>query len=172
MLSRAEGAHAAPAPSREPSGRLQFLACPGAAIAGASQQKQQRAALLLSIDAFSALEERLGLHDTEQAVLQLLGWVQSRLTPSDQIFRFSPHELAILDSFKDGGRVQAWGEASVDEARKQLFNTAGHEEQLSHPTTAPPCCCRLTLFQRWKGASACTTPNRCSGNYWAGCNRG
>src|SRR3546814_14443114 len=138
MLSRAEGAHAAPAPSREPSGRLQFLACPGAAIAGASQQKQQRAALLLSIDAFSALEERLGLHDTEQAVLQLLGWVQSRLTPNDQIFRFSTHELAVLASFKDGGSVQTWGEAIVDDARKQIFNTAGHEAQLSLTATAHP----------------------------------
>src|SRR3546814_1647302 len=120
MLIRAEAAHAAPAQSAEPSGRLQFFECLGAAIAGASQQKQQRAALLLSIDAFSALEERLGLHDTEQAVLQLLGWVQSRLTPNDQIFRLSTHELAILASFKDGGSVQAWGEAIVDDARKQI----------------------------------------------------
>src|SRR3546814_11638246 len=125
MLIRAEAAHAAPAQSAEPSGRLQFFECLGAAIAGASQQKQQRAALLLSIDAFSALEERLGLHDTEQAVLQLLGWVQSRLTPNDQILRFSTHELATLASFKDGGSVQAWGEAIVADARTTSFNTAG-----------------------------------------------
>src|SRR3546814_16817105 len=110
MLIRAEAAHAAPAQSAEPSGRLQFFECLGAAIAGASQQKQQRAALLLSIDAFSALEERLGLHDTAQAVLQLLGWVQSRLTPNDQIFCFSTHELAVLASFQVGGRVQTLGE--------------------------------------------------------------
>src|SRR3546814_8739461 len=62
----------------------------------------------------------------------------SRLTPNDQIFRFSTHELAILASFKDGGSVQAWGEAIVDDARKQIFNTAGHEAQLSLTATAYP----------------------------------
>src|SRR3546814_11201744 len=55
MLIRAEAAHAAPAQSAEPSGRLQFFECLGAAIAGASQQKQQPPAPLLLIDSFSAL---------------------------------------------------------------------------------------------------------------------
>lgn len=138
MLIRAEAAQAAPAKSAEPSGRLQFFERLGAAIAGASQQKQQRAALLLSVDAFPALEERLGLHDAEQAILQLLEWTQSRLTPNDQIFRFSTHELAVLATFKDGGGVQSWGEAIVDEVRKQIFSTAGHEAQLSLTATAYP----------------------------------
>lgn len=138
MLIRAEAAQAAPAKTAEPSGRLQFFERLGAAIAGANQQKQQRAALLLSVDAYPALEERLGLHDAEQAVLQLLDWAQSRLTPNDQIFRFSTHELAVLATFKDGGNVQSWGEAIVDDARKQIFNTAGHEAQLSLTATAYP----------------------------------
>src|SRR3546814_12218544 len=63
MLIRAEAAHAAPAQSAEPIGRLQFFECLGAAIAGASQQKQQRSALRVSIAAFSALYERLCLHE-------------------------------------------------------------------------------------------------------------
>src|SRR3546814_12741092 len=69
MLIRAEAAHAAPAQSAEPSGRLQFFECLGAAIAGARQKKQKRAALLLSTYACSALEARLGLPEHENAAM-------------------------------------------------------------------------------------------------------
>lgn len=138
MLIRAEAAQTAPGGTSAPSGRLQFFETLGAAIAGAGQQKQQRAALLLAVDAWPAFEERLGLHDAEQAVLELSKWLQSRLQPGDQIFRFSTHELAVLAAFKDGVGVQTWGEAVVEEVRKQIFNTAGHEAQLSLTVTAYP----------------------------------
>lgn len=143
MLIRAEAAQVAPATAAAgaiaaPSGRLQFFEALGAAIAGASQQKEQRAALLLAIDGYPALEERLGLHDAEQAVLQLLDWLKTRLGPGDQVFRFSTSELAVLTTQKDAAAVQQLGEALVREIGKHIFSTAGHEAQLNLTVTAYP----------------------------------
>lgn len=141
MLIQSEGAPVVTtAPAAPASGRLQFFETLGAAIAGAGAQKQQRAALLLSIDGYTALEERIGLHDAEQAVLQLRDWLQGRLQPGDQIFRFSTSELAVLATFKDGASVEPWGEAVVAEIGRQIFSTAGHEAQLSLSVAAYPFC--------------------------------
>ncbi|MGH8445096.1 MAG: EAL domain-containing protein [Solimonas sp.] len=140
MLIRAEAAQVAPtaAVAAGPSGRLQFFENLGAAIAGASQQKQQRAALLIAVDGYATLEEQLGLHDAEQAVLQLLDWVKARLGSSDQIFRFSTHELVALTTQKDAAAIQQWGEALIRDAARQIFNTAGHEAQLALTVAAYP----------------------------------
>lgn len=139
MLIRAEAAQLAPASATAaPSGRLQFFETLAAAIAGAGQQKQQRAALLFTIDAFAALEEQLGLHDVEQAVLQLLAWIKERLGNGDQVFRFSTHELAALTTQKDAAAVQQLGESLVRDVTRQIFNTSGHEAQLSLTVTAYP----------------------------------
>lgn len=123
-----------------PSGRLLFFEELSAAIASARTQQRQRCALLLSIDGYPALEERIGLHDAEQAALQLRGWIQTRLQPGDQIFRFSTHEFAALATFADGAAIQPWGEALVSDVSRQIFSTAAHEAQLSLSAIAYPFC--------------------------------
>jgi len=140
MLIRAEAAQVAPNTAAAPAGRLAFFENLGAAIAGAAQQKQQRAAVLIAVDQYAALEEQLGLHDAEQAVLQLLDWVKSKLGDGDQIFRFSTHELAALVTQKDAAAIQQWGEALIRETGKQIFNTAGHEAHLALTVVAYPFC--------------------------------
>ncbi|WP_028081341.1 EAL domain-containing response regulator [Solimonas soli] len=139
MLIRAEAAQLTPDTAAvAPTGRLPFFENLGAAIAGAAQQKQQRAAVLIAIDHYAALEEQLGLHDAEQAVLQLLDWIKGKLGAGDQVFRFSTHELAALVTQRDAGVIQQWGEALIRETGKQIFNTAGHEAHLALTVVAYP----------------------------------
>lgn len=142
MLIRSEAA--APAAvaggsaAAAPSGRLTYFETLAAAIAGAGQQKGQRAALLCVVDDFAGTEERLGLHDAAQAVEQLQEWLQKRLGPQDQLFRFSTHEIASLVSRESAAEVVEFGEAVVRDVAKQIFNTSGHEAHLSLTVGAYP----------------------------------
>ncbi|SFF42850.1 PAS domain S-box-containing protein [Fontimonas thermophila] len=119
-------------------GRLEFFEALASAIAAASQQKDQRAALLCVVNDFTATEERLGLHDAAEAVEQLQNWLQDRLAPQDQLFRFSTHEIALLLSRNSGAEIIEFGETLAREVGKQIFNTAGHEVQLAVTVAAYP----------------------------------
>ncbi|MFT4045228.1 MAG: EAL domain-containing protein [Solimonas sp.] len=139
MLIRAEAAQVTPnAVAHAANGRLQFFDNLGAAIAGAGQHKQQRAALLMTVDGYTALEDQLGLHDAEQAIVQLLEWIKDKLGDGDQVFRFSTHEIALLVTQKDAGAIQQWGESLTRDVARQIFNTAGHEAPLSLTIAAYP----------------------------------
>jgi PAS domain S-box-containing protein len=141
MLIRSEAAAAAEAQAELPTalgGRLSFFDALAAAISSAGQQKEQRAAMLVAVDDFAGNEERLGLHDAEQAVEQLCTWLRHQLLPGDQCFRFSSGELALLVARPDSAQLQALGEKLVADAARQIFSTAGHEAQLSLTITAYP----------------------------------
>lgn len=118
--------------------RLAFFEALSAAIAGAGQQKEQRAVLLLIVDDFAGTEQRLGLHDAVQAVDQCRDWLQERLKPQDQIFRFSTHEIACLIARPAAAEIVELGEALVRDIARQIFNTAGHEAHLSLTVAAYP----------------------------------
>lgn len=132
MLIRAEAptpAVVAAAPS--PSGRLAFFEALKSAIAGAAQRQGSRSAVLLAVEGFAQLELQLGLHDAEQSVLLLHDWLQQRLGEQGQTFRFSSGELAALVQLPDAASAQPWTEALIADAARQIFNTSGHEAQLS-----------------------------------------
>lgn len=140
MLVRSETSNAAVAVAagKAASGRLEFFEALAASIAGAGQQKAQRAALMLAVDDFVGAEERLGLHDAEQAVEALMDWARTQLLPTDQIFRFSSAEIAVLVSRPESEQVPALGESLAREAPKQIFSASGHEAHLSVTVTGYP----------------------------------
>jgi len=143
MLIRAE-ATAQPAAGgpaaggSQPLGRLAFFDALTAAINGISQQKMPRAALLISVDDFAGLEDRIGLRDAEEAVQQLSDWVRTRLPPQDQLFRFSTGELAAIVNRAAASEFEQLGTLLIKEVIKQIFNTTGHEAHLTLSITAYP----------------------------------
>jgi PAS domain S-box-containing protein len=120
------------------SGRLAFFDAVTAAITGASGQKSARAAFMIEVDDFAGMEERLGFQDAEQAVVQLQDWVRSRLSPADQLFRFSTGELAGIVHRSNGAEIEQLGDFLVKEIAKQIFQTTGHEAHVSLSITAYP----------------------------------
>ncbi|MES0874318.1 EAL domain-containing response regulator [Sinimarinibacterium thermocellulolyticum] len=143
MLIRAErevpaaGAQAQNAPAAD---RLAFFEALSAAIAAAGTGKpnEQRAVLLFVIDDFAGTEQRLGLHDAAEAVEQCQRWLRERLQPTDQLFRFSTHEIACLLQRHSSAEIVELGEALVRDVARQIFNTAGHEAHLSLTVAAYP----------------------------------
>ncbi|HEY0974244.1 MAG TPA: EAL domain-containing protein [Solimonas sp.] len=143
MLIRSEASSSAATAVTAPGapaahGRIAYFEALAASIAGASQQKAHRAALILAIDNFGGAEDRLGLHDAEQAVDALMEWVRSKLLPGEQVFRFSSSELALLIARPESQEVSKFGETLVAEAPKQIFSTASHEAHLPLTVTAYP----------------------------------
>jgi PAS domain S-box-containing protein len=144
MLIRAEAAQpgaaaAAPAAPAAASDRLSFFDALTAAINSATQQqKQPRAAMLIAVDNYEGLEQRIGFHDAEEAMLQLSNWARSQLGAQDQLFRFSTGELAAIVQRGVASEFEQFGELLVKEIAKQVINTAGHEAHLSLTVTAYP----------------------------------
>lgn len=120
------------------------------AIAGAGQQDEQRAVLLVIVDDFVGTEQRLGLHDAAQAVDECSKWLRERLAPQDSLFRFSTHEIACLISRPAAAEIVDIGEAIVRDVATQIFNTAGHEAHLALTVAAFP-------FSGTETAAALTT---------------
>lgn len=141
MLIRAEAVPApAPIVSNAPgdSSRLAFFDALDASLRASAPQQRQGIALLLTIDGFATLEQQLGLHDSEQAVLQLRDWLATQLAEGDQLFRFSGHELAIVRSGIDLDALQTWMDRLSADTAQQIFSTSGHEAQLSLSVAAYP----------------------------------
>ncbi len=120
------------------NGRLEFFESLATSIAGVGQNKGQRAALMFIVDDFNGVEARMGLHDAEQAVEQCMDWLKAQLAASDPLFRFSTHEITAILSRPNIGDIQQLGERIVEEVRRQIFNTTGHEGHLSLTVAAYP----------------------------------
>ena len=117
-------------------GRVAFLDALGNSLA--APREQLDAALLVAIDSHDSFEERLGFHDAEEAVIKLIEWTRTRLTPNDQLFRVSTSELAILLKRKDIGELEKFCESYCRECTQQIFATKDHEAQLSISVAAHP----------------------------------
>lgn len=146
MLIRAEATHVGTAAAAAPaaagaapaSGRLEFFDALTATINGAAQQKTPRAALLVAVDNYSGLEERIGLQDAEEAMLQLHDWLRGKLDAQDKLFRFSTSEFAVITQRGAIAEFEQLGEQLIKEIGKNLINTTGHESQLALTVTAYP----------------------------------
>lgn len=144
MLIRAELPSPSPAtvaeddPAPRKAGRLAFFDALTASLQDAAAQQRQGAALLLTVDGFATLEQQLGLHDSEHAILQLRDWLGTRLHEGEPLFRFSTHELAIVRAVADLGKLQAWMDGLSADIAQQIFSTSGHEAQLSVSVAAYP----------------------------------
>lgn len=150
MLIRAEAPPApelvAPPPAPEPAaaapvaapanGRKEFIETLQAVIQG--PQKHAHGALLVAIDDYSGVEDRLGFKDADEAVTMLMDWLKKRLQPADHLFRFSTGEIAAVLVRNAVADIEQFADMATKEVPGQIFATAGHEAHLTISTTAYP----------------------------------
>ena len=118
------------------SGRMDFVA----ALQASTQhpQKLVHGALLLAVDDYAGVEERLGFKDADEAILKLMDWVRQRLQSHDRLFRFSTGELALLVQRNAVGEIEQLADFLCKEVGSQIFATQGHEAQVTLSITAYP----------------------------------
>lgn len=90
-----------------------------------------RSALLLRIDDFAGLEDRVGHADAETLTAQVAASVQRQLGPLDQLFPFSTDELALLVCRPDAGDVEKLAESLRKALRDEIYTLDDHESQVS-----------------------------------------
>lgn len=146
MLVRAEAPapRAAPAPQAGAAatttipGRIAFMDALANAAAQPAQQKMH-AALFAVVDAYDALEQRLGFRDAEDADLKLADWLRSCLNAAtDSVFRASNGEVAMLIQRNTAAEIEPLCARLCAEAPKQIFTTQKNEASLSLSITAYP----------------------------------
>lgn len=137
LLIRAEGGKGRPASAQAAfHGRGVFaevLAEPAAADA-----KSMRTAMLLHIDAFDALEQRIGHADAQEVTSLLAETVHSRLGPQDQSFVFATDELALLVQRPNYNEAEQFAEFLRKEISGHIFAARSHEAHISLTITVFP----------------------------------
>lgn len=128
-MTLVEATPSAPAtpPPLTSGGRVGFLN----AIAETGASRQPSGALLLAINGFSTLEERIGLTASEEVMEQVALAMKTRLAPGDRLFQFSSGELAAVISRLRLSDIQAQGELLQRELSAQIYATASNESQLT-----------------------------------------
>jgi len=108
-------------------GRQGFLK----AVSESARRKQPSGALLLAVNGFAALEDRIGLTACEQVLEQIADAMKARLSPADSVFQFSAGELAAVITRPRVSDVQALAELLQQELSAQIYTTASNESQLT-----------------------------------------
>lgn len=117
-------------------GRTAFIDVLSANLA--APREQFSASIFVAVDGHESFEERLGFVDAEEAVVRLIEWTRTRLSPQDQLFRISTAELALLVERKDISELEKFCDSYCRECTKQIFATKEHEAQLSISVAAYP----------------------------------
>lgn len=117
------------------SGRMGFLR----AITTPSKEVEGPAgAILIAVDHFPALEERIGLTSTEEIVEQIASALKNLLSPADTLFSFSPSEIGVLARRGVIGDLETLGEQLKRELSAMIFTTREHEAQLTFSIATYP----------------------------------
>lgn len=128
LLIRAEGGNGTPAATQSPVvGRNAFAI----ALGTPSDGKSTRAALLIRLDGFEALETRVGAIGAEAMATQAAQAIHSRLGPRDQSFAFSGDEIALVIHRPNPSEVEQFGEFLRRELAGQVFTAQEHEAQMT-----------------------------------------
>lgn len=125
----------APAPRAALTGRVGFqkaIASPGKEVEG------PHGALLIKVDHFPALEDRIGLTACEEVVDQLTAALKERLGPSDSLFNFSPGEIAAVVNRPRIGDIEALGQQLKTDLSALIFSTRDNEAQLTFSIVVQP----------------------------------
>lgn len=97
-----------------------------------------RALMLVMVDNFGAVEERLGYHESELALKQLGDLVKRRLGPKEPLYRFSTALEAVVLSRASPGDFQKLAEALRADVAAHLFKTDHYEAHLAVTVVAYP----------------------------------
>ncbi len=116
-------------------GRLGFLR----AITSPDQAVQgPHGAMMVVVDHFPALEERIGLTTAETVIDQLTAALKEKLGPADSIYSFSASEIGAVITRPRIADIEALGEALRLELSTMIFATKEHEAQLTFSVVVHP----------------------------------
>ncbi|GAC1621791.1 MAG: cyclic di-GMP-binding protein FimX [Nevskia sp.] len=90
-----------------------------------------RSAMLLRIDDFEGLENRIGHADAQEINSQIVAALQNHLAPLDQLFVFSTDEIALIILRPNFEAIEQFGEFLRREIKSQIFTAHDHEAQAS-----------------------------------------
>lgn len=137
LLIRAEGGKGRPASAQTAfHGRGVFS--DALAEAPPADGKSMRTAMLLHIDTFDALEQRIGHADAQEVTSLLAETVHTRLGPQDQSFVFSTDELALLVQRPNYNEAEQFAEFLRKEISGHIFAAQQHEAHISLTITVFP----------------------------------
>lgn len=121
------------AASLHTSGRLELFE------AMAELPPQTAASLLLvRIDEFQLIEERLGYRDAEEVMLQFAQLMRTQAPANDKVFRFSSAEFAWLAFGPAPDALQALAETLRRNMTAHVFHARSHEARLTICIVAQP----------------------------------
>ena len=103
-----------------------------------ADNKAVRTVMLLRIDAFDTLEQRIGHADAQEVTSLLAETVHSRLGPQDQSFVFSTDELALLVQRPNYNEAEQFAEFLRKEVSGHIFAAQHHEAHISLTITVFP----------------------------------
>lgn len=136
LLIRAEGGKGRPASAH---GAFHGRSVLSRALAEApADNKVVRTVMLLRIDAFDTLEQRIGHADAQEVTALLVEMVHNRLGPQDQSFVFSTDELALLVQRPNYNEAEQFAEFLRKEVSGHIFAAQHHEAHISLTITVFP----------------------------------
>jgi EAL domain-containing protein (putative c-di-GMP-specific phosphodiesterase class I)/GGDEF domain-containing protein/PAS domain-containing protein len=130
----------APAPPPPPpsagSDRLELFAVLEQAIK--ANIGMHRALMLVMVDNFGAIEQRLGYHESELALTQLTELIRRRMGPKEHVFRFSTALMALVISRPSTAEFEKLAETLRQDVAAHLFKTENYEAHLAATVVCYP----------------------------------
>lgn len=138
LLIRSEAPVLAPASaaSVQDAGRAELFQTIESAIK--TNVGMHRALLVLMVDSFASIEQRLGYHDSEEVLSQLSALVKQRLGQKETLFRFSTAMLALVISRPSPSDLERLAETLRSDIAAQLFKTDKFEAHLAAAVVCYP----------------------------------
>jgi EAL domain-containing protein (putative c-di-GMP-specific phosphodiesterase class I)/GGDEF domain-containing protein/DNA-binding NarL/FixJ family response regulator len=128
LLIRAEGGRNEPPTAHIAFGdRRMFVE----ALSESPAEGKVRGALLLRVDQFEALENRITHADAQEVVARVAEAVHARLGPLDQSFAFSTEEIAVLVQRANFSELEQFAEFLRKEIGSQVIASRQHEAQIT-----------------------------------------
>ena len=94
--------------------------------------------LLVRIDEFQLIEDKLGYRDAEEVILQFTHLLRARVPKNDKLFRFSSAEFAWLAYGPPPNTLQVLAENVRREMTAQMFHGRSHETKFNVSLIAQP----------------------------------
>lgn len=131
LLIRAPAAEPAKvAPDAAPlSGRVGLMNVLESAIK--ANVGMHRALVVVMVDSFASIEQRLGYQESEEALDQIGAMILQRLSQKEHMFRFSTALYAAVISRPNHDEFTRLAETVREDVAAQLFKTRGHETHLT-----------------------------------------
>lgn len=97
-----------------------------------------QALVLIYVDQFDALEERIGYLDSDQVLQRLFDMLAPVQQPGDRVFRFSMSELMLLVRRPSADDIRAFADRLLEVVEQATFTTAEHETAITATIASYP----------------------------------